>query len=203
MFVSFEGIEGSGKTTLISLLQKELQKRNISSIHTREPGGSVLGVRLRKILLDTTLGNISPVAELHLFLADRAQHTSEVIQPALSQGQWVLCDRFADSTIAYQVFGRGLKIVQKTEDVCELMPDLTFLLDLPVEDGLRRAKKRNSLNPETDESRFDDEKKEFHQKVRNGFLSLARRYPGRIKILDARKPLSTLVSECLEQFGLR
>ena len=143
MFISFEGIEGSGKSTALTLLAQELERRGYDVLRTREPGGCGLGRALRPILLDARTRSLNMRAELYLFLADRAQHVAEVIRPALEAGQIVLCDRYTDSTLAYQGYGRGLD-PEKLRRINEmatggLVPDLTLLMDLPVGLGLERA----------------------------------------------------------------
>ena len=162
MFVTFEGIEGAGKSTAIDYLSSYLQARGHDPVLTREPGGSALGRRLRALLLDVRTGSIASRAELFLFLADRAQHVAEVIRPALEAGQVVLCDRFTDSTLAYQGYGRGLDTEYlrslNTAATGGLAPDLTLLLDLPVRCGLERAGQRNrSEGMVIAEGRFDRE----------------------------------------------
>lgn len=178
LFITFEGVEGAGKTTLIQKLVQYFTEKKQDIFLTREPGGSELGKKLRAIILNAE-EKIYPSAELFLFLADRAQHVEDCIKPALQAGKIVLCDRFIDSTIAYQGFGRGMDIKQlsllnklATND---LEPDLTLLLDLPPEIGLKRAKTRNiEQNLTIDEGRFEAEALQFHQKIRDGFLSLAK-----------------------------
>lgn len=189
MFITLEGIEGSGKSTLLKALVRffETQKKNV--LVTREPGGSELGLKLRAIILNAT-ENICPTAELFLFLADRAQHVHDVIQPALLRGQIVICDRYVDSTIAYQGYGRGMDLMFLKElnkyATQNLVPNKTFLLDLPTEKGLERAKKRNQLENLTEsEGRFEAEELSFHTKIREGFLALAEENPHRYVYLDA------------------
>ena len=178
MFISFEGIEGSGKSTAQRLLAEHLQGLGYDPLLPREPGGCALGRSLRPILLDARTRGLSSRAELYLFLADRAQHVAEVIRPALEAGQTVLCDRYADSTLAYQGYGRGLdpEHLRRINDMATggLMPDLTLLLDLPVHCGLERAGLRNREEGTVlSEGRFDAESLEFHERVRQGYRSLA------------------------------
>lgn len=204
MFITFEGIEGCGKSTQINFLAKYLEHLGELSIVTREPGGSQLGRRLRAMLLDCRQAPIAPYAELYLFLADRAQHIAEVIMPALGSDQPVLCDRYVDSTIAYQGYGRGLDL-DDLKKVCrmecrECWPDLTLLLDLPVEIGLTRAGSRNKkAGTVISEGRFDAESLNFHNKVRDGFLALANEEPGRIKVINANQGPDEVFDACLAE----
>lgn len=195
MFVTFEGIEGSGKSTLLELLAQRLEREGKKVIRTREPGGTALGRDLRKILLAEKNAGLSPQAELLLFLADRAQHVHEIIIPALKANFWVLCDRYADSTIAYQFYGRGLA-GGDLELPGTPIPDITFLLDMDAAAGLKRAASRNIATGEG--SRFDNEALEFHKRVRLGFQELAAKYPARIRVLDAEKTPGELCDECLK-----
>lgn len=177
LFITFEGVEGAGKTTLIKKLVAFFAEKQRDVFLTREPGGSELGKKLRSIILNAD-EKICPSAELFLFLADRSQHVEECIKPALKAGKIVLCDRFIDSTIAYQGYGRGMDIAQLTNfntvATGGLEPHLTFLLDLLPERGLKRAKERNiEQNLTIDEGRFEAEALQFHQKIREGFLALA------------------------------
>ena len=189
LFITFEGIEGSGKSTLINNVAAALRKSGLDPIVTREPGGTSLGVALRKVLLSPDMGVIEPKAELMMFAADRAQHVSELILPALEKGKIVLCDRYSDATVAYQGYGRGLPLdVIKVVDMKArdgAVPDLTVLLDLPVERGLSRVRKRNDLSKDISESRIDEEETAFHQRVRDGYLAMARIEPARFLVLDA------------------
>ena len=190
MFVTFEGIEGSGKSTQITRAAAWLTQRGRAVTTTREPGGCALGVRLRAILLDPATTGLDSTAELFLYLADRAQHVAEVIRPALERGDVVLCDRYHDSTVAYQGFGRGLE-VERLASLGEmaadgLVPDVTVLLDLPVEQGLTRARSRNAAEGTgCAEGRFEALALKFHERVRQGFLTLAAKEPGRFAVVDA------------------
>jgi dTMP kinase len=189
-FITFEGIEGSGKTSQIRLAENWLRDRGQRVLATAEPGGTPLGMKIREILLNRGSWNIGAEAELLLFTAARAQHVAETIIPALEDGKWVLCDRYTDATRAYQEFGRGLsaELVKIINDFStgQVEPELTFLFDLPVEIGLKRAQKRAENDiPERAEDRFEQEKMEFHQTVRNGYLQLARENPGRFRIINA------------------
>lgn len=189
MFITVEGIEGSGKTCLLEKLEQCLSAAKVDYLKTREPGSSWLGTALRPLLLQS--GNqLEPAAELFMFLADRAQHVAEVIRPALAKGQVVLCDRYIDSTMAYQGYGRNLNrsLLADLNKLASsnLVPDLTLLLDLPAEQGLTRARLRNAQTDlEEAEGRFEDEQLDFHRRVRQGFLELAAANP-RFVVLDAQ-----------------
>ncbi|MFQ3610159.1 MAG: dTMP kinase [Fimbriimonadales bacterium] len=189
-FITFEGIEGAGKTTLVAFLAEWLQAQGISVLTTREPGGSPIGGYLRELILHHP---VHPRAELFLFLAERAQHVSQVIHPALEAGQWVLCDRYTDSTLAYQGYGRGadLATLRLLNQIATegLEPDLTVLIDLPVEVALSRA---------SDPNRFEHEPQEFHERVRQGYLQESRQFPRRYVVLDGTQPLPDL-QEALRQ----
>jgi len=202
MFLTVEGIEGAGKSTFIGLLEEELGRRGIDFLRTREPGGCALGRQIRPLLLDASQ-NVSIRAELFLFLADRAQHVADTIRPALERGQWVLCDRYADSTIAYQGYGRGMDVeeLQRLNDYAtdSLWPDITFLLDLPAEVGLGRALARNGREGLTQsEGRFEAEALAFHQRIREGFLTRAARWPERFCLLDAEQAPEAVVAQAVK-----
>lgn len=191
MFITFEGIEGTGKSTQIALLDALLRSRGVSTLLTREPGGSSLGRELRRLLLHLDNQDMAPSAELFLYLADRAQHVAQVIRPALAAGKWVLSDRFADSTVVYQGYGRGLdpRTLHGLNEVAVdgLWPDLTLLLDLPAETGLDRALARNLRDGKSrEEGRFEAEALDFHRRVREGYLAWAALHPGRIRIVPAQ-----------------
>lgn len=190
MFVTFEGIEGTGKTTQIGLLAEALRRQGRDVVTTREPGGSAVGRELRRILLSTATTNLCERAELFLYLADRAQHVAEVIRPALDLGAVVLCDRFEDSTVAYQGYGRGLDpaLLHQLSATATggLTPDLTILLDIEPEIGLRRALARNLQHgASADEGRFEAESLAFHSRVRQGYLTLAALDRRRFRIVAA------------------
>lgn len=186
MFITIEGGEGAGKSTLLEAMASRLG----DVVVTREPGGSSLSEGIRSLLLDPSLP-IVPKAETLLFLAARAQHIAECIAPALLEGKTVVCDRFHDSTIAYQGYGRGLG-AELISSLCDLVgeqkPDLTLLLDIDPEIGLKRA-------PSKDRMELED--LEFHKRVRTGFLKLAEQNPDRIKVLDAMKPLDEILEQAL------
>ena len=189
-FITFEGCDGTGKSTQIKLLEGHLRALGRSCVVTREPGGTQLGRHIRRVLLEVGNQPIGSPTELFLYLADRAQHVQEIIMPALAQGKVVLCDRHTDSTVAYQGYGRGidLELLRRLNKMASrnLKPDLTFLLDCPVRVGLNRTAERNSrASGINSEDRFEKEKLEFHENVRQGFLALARAEPERISIVDA------------------
>jgi dTMP kinase len=190
LFITFEGVEGSGKTTQIKRLQRHLKEKRFRCFATREPGGTIIGEKIRKILLDRAHREMMPLAELFLYEAARAQHVSQVILPLLKKGGIILCDRFSDASIAYQ--GHGRKIDPKLVDLLnqiaskEVRPDLTFLLDCPSSMGLKRAGRRDRQKRSNRQDRFEREQIQFHHRVRRGYLSLARQEPRRIKIIDTR-----------------
>ncbi len=190
MFISFEGIDGSGKTTQINHMIKFLQDHRHNCVITREPGGTRIGEKIRAILLDPVSKDMDPLTELLLYTADRAQHIKEFVSPFLSAGKTVLCDRFYDATVVYQGFARGLDIglIDKLHKLLfgNLKPDITILLDLPPEKGLSRAWKQiENGDRENVETRFEKEKLSFHNKVRSGYLELARLEPKRFRVIDA------------------
>ena len=192
LFVTFEGGEGAGKTTLIQQIVHELTSRNLAFVTTREPGGTPLGEEIRRLLLEPS--TLSPYAELSLFLASRAQHIAQVIRPALSEKKIVLCDRFNDSTIAYQGAARGLG-VEKVSEFCafisqNLEPDLTFYLDLDPHIGLTRIEQRSK-------DRIEAETLSFHTAIRQAFHDLAKRYPRRLRLLDASKAPSQVFQDAM------
>jgi dTMP kinase len=183
MFITFEGIEGSGKSTQL----RRLAERIPNAVGTKEPGGTPLADRIRAILLDSS-SHLDPVAELFLFAASRRQHVVEIIKPALDGGRTVLCDRFTDSTLAYQGFGRLINLDQlRTLNAWatdSLIPDLTLLFDLPEETGLTRARSRNA-GAVQDEGRFEAEDLRFHRRVAEGYRTLAFAEPKRFAVIDA------------------
>lgn len=200
MFISFEGIEGCGKSTQVGLLKEHLEGMGRTVLHTREPGGSRLGRELRRILLSMDSIDLTGEAELFLYLADRAQHIARVIRPALDKGQVVLCDRFADSTVVYQGYGRGLdpKLLHQFNDiaVAGTWPDLTILFDLEPETGLRRALARNLAEDKAqEEGRFEAESLEFHGRVREGYLTWASLHSERMAIVDAGRTIPEVFAD--------
>jgi dTMP kinase len=198
LFITFEGIEGCGKTTQAIRLMAHLKEASIPSILTREPGGTRVGEHIRHILLDSENRNLTPLAELMLYAADRAQHVTEVIKPALEQGKWVVCDRFFDATVVYQGCARGqdIALIRALNDKTSygLRPDITFLIDCPVKVGLKRALARNKMLLEVDQERFEREKTAFHEAVRSAYLSMARDEHERFVVLDG-----TLQEDKLEE----
>ncbi|RJP21993.1 MAG: dTMP kinase [Candidatus Abyssobacteria bacterium SURF_5] len=187
-FITIEGVEGSGKTTQAALLADYLRRQGIGLVETREPGGTEVGEQVRQILLSPLSAGLAPMAELLLFLAARAQLVKEVIVPALQSGKWVICDRFFDATLAYQGHGRGIdgKIIRKLNEhaTSGLKPDVTFLLDLDIEVGIRRAvSAKREFTGSRGGDRLEQEDKEFHRRVREGYLELARPEPDRVKII--------------------
>jgi dTMP kinase len=193
-FITFEGGDGTGKSTQIRALRNHLVHRGYSCVVTREPGGTALGELIRKVLLEVGGHKIASSTELFMYLADRAQHVNEVIVPAIEAGKIVLCDRFTDSTMAYQGFGRGieLRLLRQLNDIAGqgLRPDLTLLFDCPAHVGLARtAARRQSETGSRQGDRFEREKLEFHDKVRAGFLEMARAEPQRFRIFDATRPI--------------
>ncbi len=191
MFVTFEGVEGSGKTTQIARLAARLEVGGKSVVRTREPGGTPLADEIRAIFLRPRKSSIPGEAELFLVLAARASHIREVIEPALAREEIVLCDRFSDATLAYQGYGRGLdcRLILEANRLATagLGPRWTILLDLPAEEGLGRARARNRQTPGlSGEDRIDSETLEFHRRVRDGYLALAAGDPKRFTLFDAR-----------------
>ena len=188
-FITIEGGEGAGKSTNIDYIQKYLVGQGIDLVLTREPGGTPLGEKIRGLLLDKE-NHIVSDAELLLMFAARSQHMAEVIKPALARGQWVLCDRFTDATYAYQGGGRGIpeEHIAVIENWVQgsLRPDVTLLLDLPVDLGLARAGARSEPD------RFETENDSFFSKVRQCYLDMARRYPDRYRVIDASMPLEAV-----------
>ena len=191
LFITLEGGEGSGKTTQIRRLKRYLVRRGIPCHVTREPGGCSIGEKVRKILLDPGHHMMTPLSELFLYEAARAQHVKEVIEPLLKREVTVICDRFADATTAYQGYGRRLSLpwVESLNRLATAgrRPDVTFLLDCPPGKGLERALGRNRRGNLDKEGRFEEERLSFHRLVRKGYLAIARKEPQRVKIIDARQ----------------
>jgi dTMP kinase len=198
-FITFEGLDGVGKSTQLENLAGWLRERGLDVITTREPGGTVLGQNLRSVLLSSRTAGLSPLAEMALMFADRAQHIDEQILPALQRGQWVLCDRFTDSSEAYQGFGRQLgsdAVLTLHKILChDLKPDLTILMVSDLDHNLSRARKRNREQAKLtadDENRFEKENRVFHQRVLDGFLNIAKREPERVIEIDARASMTAV-----------
>ena len=204
-FVSFEGIEGCGKTTQIALLSETLTARGIAHSVTREPGGTAVGEGIRKILLHSETIHLTAAAELLLFYASRSQNILEKIEPSLARGEVVICDRFYHASMAYQGYGRGIPIefIEKlTELVCgQRRPEITILLDIEPEIGLARARARNSRRAE-DEGRFEMEEIPFYTRIRNGYLELAAREKDRIHVVPANRSIEAVHQDVLKIMGL-
>lgn len=201
-FITLEGPEGAGKSTQLPQLAAWLEQQGFDVVPTRNPGGTPIGAQIRHVLLDAANRAMVPTAELMLYAADRAQHVAEVVEPALAAGCVVLCDRFGDSTLAYQGYGRGLdhELIRRLNAMATggLVPDLTLLLDLPVDAGLARV----ARSRETD--RLETEAIAFHERLRAGYLAIAKSEPGRVVVVDAtREPaavqeaLRAAVGRCL------
>lgn len=189
-FITLEGTEGAGKSTALGFVEEKLRAANIDLIVTREPGGTGLGEKIRDLLLDKRHSEMCDTTELLLMFAARAQHLARLIKPALEKDQWVLCDRFTDATYAYQGGGRGLNManIETLENLVqgELRPDVTLLLDIPVEQGLARAGQRGELD------RFELEKVEFFERVRGCYLDRARQYPAQYRIINAAESIESV-----------
>lgn len=195
LLITFEGVEGSGKTTQAQRLVEYLRGRDLPVVYSREPGGTVIGERIREILLDPGAVTMHPLTELFLYLASRNQHTREKILPALRSGSIVVLDRYADSSVAYQGYGRelGERLVSRLNKLATagLRPDLTIVIDLPVLAGQRR---KAGGSPD----RLEQELLEFHERVRAGYLRLARRAAGRCKLIDGDRPADELAEKIRE-----
>jgi len=191
LFITFEGVEGSGKTTQIQRVKKYLTQKGIPCKVTREPGGSFIGEKIRKILLNPDHREMVPMTELLLYEAARAQHVIKVIKPFIEKEGVILCDRFSDATLAYQGYGRriDLKWIQRLNRLSSqgIRPDVTILLDCPSDVGLRRAIQRNRTLKQESEERFEKEEIKFHRRVRKGYLAIARKEPRRVKVIDTRQ----------------
>jgi dTMP kinase len=206
-FITIEGLDGCGKSTQLERLAKALRADGISVVITREPGGTETGEKIRKVVLDTGTAHLSPMAELALMFASRAQHIKEVIQPAIAEGKLVLCDRFTDSTEAYQGGGRKLgsePVLALHRILCgNLQPELTILMDSDVTASVERARRRNmgrasaNKRAESDENRFEQESRAFFARVRNAYLAIARREPQRVAVVDARGPAAETHAQIL------
>jgi len=195
LFITFEGPDGSGKSTQISRLKRRLESLHISTVLTREPGGTLIGEKIREIILDVDHTEMDPLTEALLYAAARSQHVSQVIQPALDRGEAVICDRFMDSSIAYQGFGRGLgdqvRVINEYA-VRGLVPDLTFLLLLDPALGKKRIHR--------DYDRLEKEEDEFHQKVYQGYMQLAAAFPERVVAIDGAKSILEIEKEINRHF---
>lgn len=204
-FITFEGIEGCGKSTQIGLFAEYLRKKGRNVVVTREPGGTAVGDQIREILLNPKNISIAPMTELLLYAAARAQHVEEKIRPALLAGHIILSDRYADATTAYQGAARNLspEFLKQLHKIAtgDLVPDITFLLDLPAAAGLKRARSRNKEAGHED--RFENEALHFHEKVREGYLSIAKTEPNRVVVVNAAGTIEETYSRIEENFELR
>jgi dTMP kinase len=198
-FITFEGPEGAGKTTQIERLRRRLEGTGIVVVQTREPGGTVIGQELRAMMLMPERPPVAPETEALLMIGDRAQHVAEVIRPALAAGMVVICDRYADSTIAYQGYGRGLDVAALESmnrfATGGLVPHLTILLDIDVRAGLDRKRKSVTDGDGEELNRIDRRDLSYHQRVRDGFLALAAREPDRFAVLDAAQDADALTEQ--------
>jgi dTMP kinase len=191
-FITFEGLDGCGKSTQLARLAEKLSQHGFSVVVTREPGGTDTGEKIRRLLLDTRTSGLAPMAELALMFASRAQHIHQLIVPGLSAGQIVLCDRFTDSSEAYQGGGRKLgsePVLELHRVLCgDLKPELTILMDSDVGASVERARRRNLTRStsDSDEGRFEKENRAFFTRVRNAYLDIAKREPERVVVIDAR-----------------
>jgi dTMP kinase len=206
-FITFEGLDGTGKSTQIEKLAKALRARGVSVVVTREPGGTPTGEKIRHVILDSATTGLAPMAEMALMFASRAQHIHEVIAPAMAQGKVVLCDRFTDSTEAYQGSGRKLgskAVLELHRILCDdLQPDLTILMDSDVATSVERARRRNLKSTKNgraqkDENRFEQESRAFFTRVRHGYLAIAKRESDRMAVINARGTPSQTHARILE-----
>lgn len=210
LFITFEGLDGSGKTTQIKRLASWLQKRGVTPVVTRQPGGTVTGDRIRELLLDSRSAGIAPMTEMALMFADRAQAITEVLEPALHAGKTVLCDRFTDSTEAYQGGGRELGsavVLDLHRVICgDLQPDLTVLLLPSLESSLSRARLRNdrvAAQSGKDENRFESERGEFYRRVWNKYHEIARREPDRVVCVEGDLTIDDVHEQVVEAVAMR
>jgi dTMP kinase len=204
-FITFEGMDGCGKTTQLRILAKALRQSGQTVVETVEPGGTEIGQQIRRILLNPANTAIFPRTELLLYFSSRAQNVEQVIRPALAAGATVLCDRFTDSTLVYQGCGRGLDVdvvLDLDRIACQgLKPDLTVLIDIDLETSLMRARRRNR-HTDSSESRIDEESHAFHERVRRGYLALARQEPERFAVIDGRAPIEDVAAAVQEAVGV-
>ena len=201
-FITFEGGEGVGKSTHVRLLADALRGAGLGVVETREPGGSPGAEQIRELLIHGEVARWDAMTEALLHFAARRDHVARVIQPALASGDWVLCDRFADSTMAYQGYGHGLgsEVIEQLYALAvgDLTPDLTVILDLPVGEGLRRAETRESGG-----TRYERMDQAFHERLRSGFLAIAERDPERCLVIDASLPIDAVHQAAKEAVGAR
>jgi len=190
-FITFEGIDGSGKTTQIGRLARVLRRRGIPIVITREPGGTPIADRIREILLSSKSTGMQPTTEVLLYFASRAENVARVIRPALEAGKIVLCDRYTDASMAYQGYGRrlGTTIVRRLHEFAcqDVNPDLTLVLEIDPQTSVERARRRNTRH-RRDEGRLEQETLDFYRRVRRGYHNLARREPHRVKLLEGEAP---------------
>lgn len=202
MFITFEGPDGSGKSTQIRLFQERLAKEGIPCLVTREPGGTTISNRIRELLLDPMCTEMFPITEVYLYAASRAQHVAEIIGPAIENGELVLCDRYIDASIAYQAAGLGLQaefVRRVSEEATNgLWPIRTYLLDIPVSIGAQRISKRDTAGPDRIEARNAS----YHERVRQEFLLLSRRDPQRVKLLDGSQTVSEIAEQIWQDWTL-
>ena len=198
-FITFEGVEGSGKSTVARRVSESLERVGVETLLTREPGGTKLSEEIREMLLDVSRGPIDARTELLLYVASRAQLVGQVIRPAIARGVTVLCDRFMDASVAYQGWARGLgeELVDGLNAfaIGECVPDRTFLLDLPVEAGFSRGPERRESEGVRARDRLEQEDRSFHDRVREGYLRLAERHPDRVVVIDASGPLEAVLGD--------
>jgi dTMP kinase len=210
LFITLEGLDGSGKTTQIKRLAGWMQKRGFAPVITRQPGGTAIGDQIRELLLDSRSGGLAPMAEMALMFADRAQAIAEVIEPALSSGNMVLCDRFTDSTEAYQGGGRKIgsaTVLELHRLICgNLQPDLTLLLLPSLEKSLERARRRNdrtSAQSGKDEGRFEQEQEAFHRRVWEKYREIAAREPDRVVVVEGDLAIDEVHEQIVEAVAMR
>jgi len=198
LFITLEGVDGTGKSTQLRRLAQHLKKRGLAVRATREPGGTKVGERIRKILLASATTQLAPLAELALIYAARAQHLQEVIRPGLAQGEIVVSDRYNDASLAYQGYGRklGVQVVQAFDRIicARTQPDLTIVLDLPPRLALKRAQGRESRR-KSKQQRFELQGMGFHKRVRDAYLAIARQEPRRVKVVQADRPVAEVQAE--------
>jgi dTMP kinase len=201
-FISFEGIDGCGKTTQLQMLEQFLREQGIQVVVSREPGGTEVSEAIRQVLLASKHAQLLPISELLLYYASRHQNLYQKILPSLQQGAWVLCDRFADASMAYQGYGRGLDralIDQLNRTVIQgRMPDLTILIDISPEIGVQRAISRNEQKA-LDEGRFEKESLEFFHRVRHGYLEIARQEPARFRVIAGEGDIQTIHEQIVRE----
>jgi len=204
-FITFEGVEGAGKSTQLALSGKRLRASGRDVLETREPGGTRIGEKIREILLDVSHTHLDPVSEWLLYEADRRQHVEETLRAALRSERFVLCDRYSDTTEAYQQVGRGVdaELVARVDALARggLVPDLTLIYDVAPEEGLKRARARDRYV-----GRFEGTELDFHRRVRDAYLAIARREPGRVRVVGAQEDPARVFGETWrhisERFGL-